>query len=80
MGKALREIRGERGLSQEQLGFESEFDRTYISLLERGLQSPTIRTVVRLATVLKISPSCLIKRMEVFLSEGNKQPRKTEPK
>lgn len=35
-GKVLREIRLEHSLSQEELGFESNYHRTYISLLERG--------------------------------------------
>lgn len=35
-GKVLREIRQEHSLSQEDLGFESGYHRTYISLLKRG--------------------------------------------
>jgi transcriptional regulator with XRE-family HTH domain len=35
-GKVLREIRQEHSLSQEDLGFESGYHGTYISLLERG--------------------------------------------
>ena len=35
-GKVLREIRQKYPLSQEELGFESGYHRTYISLLERG--------------------------------------------
>ena len=67
-GDALRQVREKRNLSQEQLGLEAGFDRTYISLIERGLQSPTVRTVVRLAEVLKISPSAIIKQMEIKLA------------
>ena len=35
-GKVLREIRQEHSLSQEDLGFESGYHRTYISPLEQG--------------------------------------------
>jgi len=52
-GQALREFRKKTGLSQEQLALDADFDRTYISLLERGVQSPTLRTVVRLAEILE---------------------------
>jgi transcriptional regulator with XRE-family HTH domain len=51
------------------LGFDAGLDRTYISLIERGVQSPTVRTVVRLADVLKVAPSEMIKRMETFLRQ-----------
>ena len=34
-GEVLRELRGRRGLSQEDLGFDSGYHRTYISLLEQ---------------------------------------------
>ena len=43
---------------------ESGIDRTYISAVERGIQSPTIRMVVRFANSLKVRPSELVKRME----------------
>ena len=41
-------------------------DRTYISLVERGINSPTIRTVLKLAGVLKVAPSKIVVRMEEF--------------
>ncbi len=71
-GQALREIRRERRLSQEKLALEAGFDRTYISLIERGVRSPTIRVLVKLAGVLKIRPSEIIQRMEARLSGESK--------
>ncbi len=71
-GQALRKIREERNMSQEQLAFESGFDRTYISLVERGVRSPTIRSLVKLADVLKLPPSELVARMEVLLRKSSK--------
>ena len=53
-GHALRQLRQERGLSQEALGFQSGYHRTYISLLERGLKSPSLRTLFHLAEVLGV--------------------------
>lgn len=46
-GKVLREIREEYSLSQEELGFESGYHRTYISLLERGRKSLPRNTIFR---------------------------------
>jgi transcriptional regulator with XRE-family HTH domain len=50
--------------SQEELGFESELDRTYISGIECGVRSPTIATVGRLCRALGVRVSELIARAE----------------
>lgn len=63
-GEALREVRKERGVSQEALALESGFDRTYVSLVERGMKSPTIRAVVRMAAVLGVPAVEIVGRME----------------
>jgi transcriptional regulator with XRE-family HTH domain len=63
-GRALREIRERKEISQEQLALEGGFDRTYISLIERGINSPSIRIVVGIAAVLKVPPSKIVRRME----------------
>lgn len=63
-GQVLKELRDENGLSQQQLAFDSELDRTYISLLERGLRLPTLGTIFKIAEVLKLSPSDMITRVE----------------
>ena len=63
-GQVLREVRKERGLSQESLGFKSGYHRTYISLIERGNKIPTLQTLFNLASALDISPSDLVKRVQ----------------
>ena len=67
-GLALREIRKEKGVSQEKLALEAGCDRTYVSLVERGLNSPTIRTVVKIARILGVPASEVVARMENVLS------------
>jgi transcriptional regulator with XRE-family HTH domain len=67
-GQALRKLRQAASLSQEQLGFECDFDRTYISLLERGIQSPTLRTMFRLCESLKISFPEFAQHIQAILS------------
>lgn len=63
-GEVLREFRLERGLSQEELALASDRHRTYISLLERGENSPSLRTIVQLAEALGVRPSDLVMRIE----------------
>jgi len=58
----LRKARQTAGLSQEELAFRAELDRTYVSSLERSIYSATIDVVARLAEVLEIEPAELLTR------------------
>lgn len=73
-GVALREFRRNRDVSQERLGLVAKLDRTYISMVERGLRSPTIRTVVILANALEVRPSELVRRTEELLFLKRRRP------
>ena len=66
-GKVLRELREAKNISQEKLAEYCELDRTYISLLERGLRQPTITTLFKVAKALDIAPSKLIEKVENHL-------------
>jgi transcriptional regulator with XRE-family HTH domain len=66
-GRVLQEIRKERGLSQEELCFESGYHRTYISFLERGKKNPTLSTIMDLAETLRVPASEMIRRVELRL-------------
>jgi len=79
-GQALREVRKERNISQEQLALEGEFDRTFPSLIERGLRSPSIRTLVKMADVLRVKPSEIIARMEALLDIGREREKRGKRK
>ena len=61
-GRVLREARKAKGLSQEELAGEAEFDRTYPSLLERGLRTPTLTVVIQLAKVLGVTAAYLVNK------------------
>jgi len=54
-GKALRMLRESKQWSQEEFARQCELDRTYISLIERGKQSPTLRNVQIFCRGLDIS-------------------------
>ena len=60
-GRALRELRKEKGVAQEKLARVAVLDRTHISLVERGLRRPAIRSVVLLAEVLDARPSEIVR-------------------
>lgn len=60
-GKRLQKLRLDLNLSQERLAEIAGFDRTYISLLERGIRNPSLVNVFRLAKALNITPDKLLK-------------------
>ena len=66
-GQILRDLRKERKISQELLAEYADLDRTYISLLERGLRQPSLDTLFKISKALNILPSELIKKLEVIL-------------
>jgi transcriptional regulator with XRE-family HTH domain len=63
-GNVLREARQAKGLSQEQLAEAAGLDRSFISLVERGIQSPNIVVLLKVADVLGVRASELIARTE----------------
>ena len=63
-GKVLRALRAERGLSQEALALEAGVQRNYVSLIERGVNQPTITTIFKLATALEMKPSQVVELVE----------------
>jgi transcriptional regulator with XRE-family HTH domain len=62
LGDVLREIRLHKGLSQEELALACDRHRTYVSLLERGRNSPSVRPLFVIAQALEVSPSSVLKR------------------
>ncbi len=71
-GRVLRAARLKAGMTQETLALESTVQRQFISLIERGENQPTISTIFRLASALKIRPSELISRTEIEVAEEAK--------
>ncbi|RZI26483.1 XRE family transcriptional regulator [Pseudomonas sp. 770NI] len=57
-GAALKKLRSERKLSQED--FSDVSSRTYLSTLERGLKSPTIEKVDELASAMDVHPLTIL--------------------
>ena len=66
-GEQLRSARKTAHLTQEELAFRAGLDRTYISLLERGLKSPTLTTFFQLCRALNQQPDIFIARINAQL-------------
>ena len=64
IGGVIRQYRKEKKMSQEILSGLSGLDRTHYSKIERGLRSPTIGTLFRIAEALKVPPHEIIETIE----------------
>jgi transcriptional regulator with XRE-family HTH domain len=71
-GIVLRELRKRCELSQETLAHESGLERNYISLLELGHNSASIKTIFKLMPVLGVSASEFMKQVETTLNSAKK--------
>ena len=64
LGRVIRTLRQERGLSQELFADIAGVHRTYVSQLERGIKSPTMAVFNKIAGALGIQPSDLLRLVE----------------
>ncbi len=74
-GQVLRELRKGRQLSQEALALDSGLERNYVSLLELGRNSATVKTIFKLVPVLGISVGEFMALVETRAKQ--KKPTKT---
>lgn len=78
-GAVLRKHRLLAELTQEQLAFEAGIERSYVSMLERGRNQPTLATLFAIAKALNCSPSTLIAEVEQTL-QARRRSKKGAPK
>jgi transcriptional regulator with XRE-family HTH domain len=64
LGRVLAETRRKAGLSQEALAAKAKLHPTYISQLERGLKSPTVRVLVEIAKACHTTASDVLQEAE----------------
>lgn len=66
-GAVLRELREAKDLSQEGLAAAAGLDRTWIGILERGENLPTLHTLIALAKGLDIPAHRIVAKVESAL-------------
>lgn len=64
IGQILQEYRVKKGMSQELLSGLAGLDRTHYSKIERGLRSPTLDTLFKIAQALEIPPHEIVQTIE----------------
>lgn len=76
LGRTLVDLRQRARLSQEELASRANLFPPYISLLEQGLKSPTVRVIFVLAGVYGVSASEILRQVEELAArEGDSVPR-----
>ncbi|UNK20785.1 helix-turn-helix domain-containing protein [Paenibacillus sp. N3/727] len=68
-GQILKSIRKKQKVSQEELAFRSNLDRTYISMLERGIHQPTLNSLLAIAAALGMKAAELVGLVEDEIGE-----------
>ena len=58
IGKRIKEIRSEKGISQEKLALKAELDRTYVAGVENGKRNPSIKSLEKIINALDINFGC----------------------
>ena len=71
-GTVLRELRTKHGLSQESLAHEAGLERNYISLLELGRNSASIKTIFKLTPALGVTATEFMRKVEAKLRKAQK--------
>ena len=64
LGQALRKLRTERGWSQAELALRVDMDRNYLSLIELGRSSPSVRMLMRLCAALDVQAADVLGDVE----------------
>jgi len=62
IGQAVRAIRKDQRISQEELAHAADLDRSYVGGIERGEHNLTVLNLLRIATKLGISTSELLQK------------------
>lgn len=78
-GLVLRSLRKKAGLSQEQLALDAGIERNFVSLIERGVNQPTIRVMFKIAPALNVEVSEMVKAVEEVLEAANPRTHATSP-
>jgi transcriptional regulator with XRE-family HTH domain len=53
IGKMIKQIRNEKGISQETLAMDSHLNRAYVGYIERGERHPSVETIYKISLALK---------------------------
>lgn len=72
VGKVIRDLRKEKGISQDVLSGFAGIARTHLTMIENGTKQANFETLWKIALALDIRPSELVARIEREIENGVK--------
>ena len=69
VGSTIRQLRVQKGMSQELLSGLAGIARSHLAMIETGKKQPNLETIWKIALALKLRPSELITKIEFSLRE-----------
>jgi transcriptional regulator with XRE-family HTH domain len=76
-GAALKRARAERGLTQEDVAERADISQPFYARLERGLQLPSVPTLIALALSLRTTTDQLLGLSSIVPAVGEETPAET---
>lgn len=70
IGARIKTAREKAGMTQEDLAAALEMSPTHISVIERGVKSPKLETLVRIANILHVSSDALLQDVVTCSCDG----------
>ena len=89
VGARIKAARERAKMTQEDLAEALDMSPTHISVIERGVKTPKLETLVRIANALRVSTDMLLQDVAIYSSDGiaselsiaiSKLPRKEQEK
>jgi transcriptional regulator with XRE-family HTH domain len=65
LGRRIKDLRRERGITQEKLAAAVKRSRSYLTILEAGSKTASLSTLIRIARALSVTPA------ELFLDPND---------
>lgn len=57
-------------MSQKELSAKSQLDRTYVSLLERGLRQPSLTTIIKISNAFEMKAGIIVDEIQLGVNQA----------
>jgi transcriptional regulator with XRE-family HTH domain len=79
LGDILRDFRKREGLTQEEVALAADLERTHVSMIERSIYMPTLKTFFAYCRGLSVAPSEVVAKIDDELGDPSTWPGTNPP-